>query len=290
MVERGKSPSSRSAGLTSHCYLSSDPIPTRTRPSPRRNAERSSERHSGAETIKLHVAAEPSVSSVFPPNERLLRQFDAIYGYPLRQTVRVLDVPGVSLDGALESRPELPPPDLIKLDIHGAEYEALEGATRSLQRTLAVVVETWTLPIHTGQRLHADVECLLNRSGFRLFHTERVAEMSRKNLHGVLSRCQVVGYDNLYFREISNDMSIVQLVKVIALSELYGHAAFALQLVDHFSETATLSRREADALRAVIIRDNRMPNRCERLIGRFLRKLMPQLHRKNRTAVFSLTR
>lgn len=225
-------------------------------------------------TVELHVAAEPSTSSLFRPDEAILERFEDIYGYPPRRTVRTIEVPAVTIDGLLAEHPEYPAPDLIKLDIHGAEYQALEGAERALAGVKVVAVETWTLPIHRGQRTHAEVESLLNRHGFYLFHTERVYEMSRKGAEGILARRQIVGYDNVYCRDISDDARRSDVVKAIALADVYGHADYALELIRRFTGTS-LDRDDAVALTAHIVRTHRPPSgwrEAVRLLGQRMRR------------------
>lgn len=224
------------------------------------------------EPLKLHVAVDPSTSSVFPADERVLKDFDDKYGYPIRRGVRTIEVPGISLDALLQTHPELPAPELIKLDIHGAEYEALAGATNTLAKVFAVEVETWTLPIHTGQRIHCEVECLLYKHGFQLFHTERVMAMERKKPSTLASRDQVVGYENVYINMKTQITDKPKALKSVAIVEAYNHAAYAIQLVDRFAADGLVTRGESAAIRLEIERSNQEPNRLRKLIRAFRRR------------------
>jgi FkbM family methyltransferase len=60
--------------------------------------------------------------------------------------------------------------DLLKMDIQGAEVDALRGATRLLREASAVHLEVSFVPMYLGQPLFAEVDQELRRQGF-LFHT-----------------------------------------------------------------------------------------------------------------------
>lgn len=228
---------------------------------------------SHAEPLKIHVAVDPSTSSVFPADAQVLKDFDDAHGYPKRRGVRTLDVAGISLDAVLQNHPELPAPDLIKLDIHGAEYEAISGAVNALPSVVAVVVETWTLPIHAGQHVHCEVECLLYQHGFQLFHTERVMEMERKKPTTLASRYQVVGYENFYVNMRTQITDKPKALKSLAIVEAYKHAAYALQLTERFQADGLITGAESAAIRLAIARCNRKPNRLQKLVQAVRRRL-----------------
>lgn len=224
----------------------------------------------------LHVAQEPSTSSIYPPDERLLRQFDDRIGWPPRQTVRRVPIPCTSLDGAFRQA-GLPLPDFIKLDIHSAEYEALEGATDTLRTTaVAVLVEAWSLPIHRGQHTAADVEALLNRAGFyAVEHRERHA-WPRKGGAGY-SKPDFVWVESLYFRDVVGTAelktwSAARLLKAVALADLYGHINYALQLLDAGRDLGTLPADTHAEWRAFLLRSNRA-SKARTILEKLLVKL-----------------
>jgi len=110
--------------------------------------------------ITLNLAKNPATSSVYPPNEPLLKNFNDRIGLPPRATAKVLQITVVSVDDAV-AEAHIPNVDFIKLDIHGAEYEAVLGATKSLNSTcVGLLVEAWTIEVHKGQKLVFDVEAL----------------------------------------------------------------------------------------------------------------------------------
>ncbi len=85
-------------------------------------------------------------------------------------------VPVKTLD-FLISQHELPWPDLIKMDIQGAEIQALRGAQKCLQHAEFVQTEFSLLPIQKGIPLLDDLVLYLSARGFRIF-----------NIYGVCGR------------------------------------------------------------------------------------------------------
>ena len=60
-------------------------------------------------------------------------------------------------------------PFLIKLDTHGFEVPILEGASTTLVRTEALLIEAYNFPIHPDALMFADLCHWLGDRGFRPF-------------------------------------------------------------------------------------------------------------------------
>ena len=214
------------------------------------------------EQIALHVAQEPSTSSVYPPDGELLRAFNDRIGEPARRTVRRVPVSGLPIDAAVE-RGLCPTPDFITLDIHSAEFEALSGAARALDRCTGVLVETWHNPIHRGQRLHGDVESYLNSRGFHLFDL-RFASNWKHCVDGhelASDRAQLVGSESLFFRD---EPPAGAEVFAIACADLFRYANHARQLTGRLAargaiDQSAASRIDAELQRIIAERERRKP-------------------------------
>ena len=72
-------------------------------------------------------------------------------------------VPSTTLDCCMYGEEPLPPPDVIKIDVEGAEFEVLEGATRALTEFHPTIF----LEIH-GTQLHADCRAFLLAKGYQV--------------------------------------------------------------------------------------------------------------------------
>lgn len=208
-------------------------------------------------TITINIAKEPSTSSVFEIDQRVLKQIDP-NGIDMRMPAKKIEVECCAIDSICRVH-SVPFPDFIKLDIHGSEYEALEGSAYALQNhTFGVLVETWTLPIHKGQKTHGDVESLLNRMGLYLFEYFPLIQWTRQSGDTRFHKVQAGGFDALYFKDIigtdeSRTWDLPQAVKSVALADLFGHHGYALQLADYFHEIQVIPADVYNNIRTALL-------------------------------------
>ena len=110
-------------------------------------------------------------SSLYEPDLELMGRFNH-----LGELCRVVERSPMATH-RLDDIPELGAVDYLKLDIQGAELDALAGAPSTLAGTLVVHTEVEFVALYRGQPLFADVDRELRRQGF-CFHC----------LHGVSGR------------------------------------------------------------------------------------------------------
>lgn len=96
--------------------------------------------------------------------------------------------PATTLD-ALVTRLGLPDPDLIKLDLQGAELMALDGAARCLRSAHAVLLEVTFTPFLEGMPLIADVVPYMSQRGFRIYD---IFGLWQRPLDGALAQGDVL--------------------------------------------------------------------------------------------------
>lgn len=196
--------------------------------------------------LSVNIAVEPASSSVYPFNRKLQEYLDPYLSK--RVTAQVETVEAVSLDELVKQH-SLSSIDFIKLDIHGAEYETLEGSSNTLSTTLGLQVESWVVPIHKGQKLRAHVEALVFDHGFYAFEEKYQAVWGRMPTRYL--KKQPVALDTVYFKDPlldELDLSTVEAVKLVGFANLYGHHAYAEQLTIHFHKSGIID----DELRTVI--------------------------------------
>jgi FkbM family methyltransferase len=80
--------------------------------------------------------------------------------------LQVREVETARLD-TLVAREKLPAPDLIKIDVQGAELEVLAGAAETLRDANALIVEASFVDYNKGGPLVADVIAAMDRLGFK---------------------------------------------------------------------------------------------------------------------------
>jgi FkbM family methyltransferase len=110
-------------------------------------------------TVVLHHYQQPSWTSLYPPNEELLRRL-----FPLARDLHVLRterIAATTMDLALREV-GIDNVDFIKLDTQGSELDILAGAAEILAGPIfAIVLEVEFVPIYLGQPLFADVDAFL---------------------------------------------------------------------------------------------------------------------------------
>ena len=92
--------------------------------------------------------------------------------------------PITTLD-ALLAKLNLPDPDLLKLDLQGAELDCLRGASRCLAAAEAVLLEVSLIELQKGMPLMADVIPFMAQRGFRVYD---ILSLWHRPLDGALAQ------------------------------------------------------------------------------------------------------
>jgi len=116
----------------------------------------------------LYITDSPGSSSLLEPNRKVLNQF--LYGSRISVTATA-PVTLTTLDTACE-RHEITP-DVIKLDIQGAELDVLRGAERILSQALLVESEVEFQSLYVGQPLFRDIDAFMAGKGWALLGLRR---------------------------------------------------------------------------------------------------------------------
>lgn len=111
--------------------------------------------------VPMHVSNRDDSSSLQAIGERQVAAF------PGTEEVGRTFVPVARLDSLL-TVDEIAGPALLKVDVQGHEYEALEGCSGILPAFLQVAVEASFVELYEGQRLAGQVTALLEEAGFSL--------------------------------------------------------------------------------------------------------------------------
>jgi FkbM family methyltransferase len=80
--------------------------------------------------------------------------------------LQVREIATARLD-TLVARDRLAPPDLIKIDVQGAELDVMAGASRALQAASALIVEVSLIDYNKSAPLITEVMAVIDRAGFR---------------------------------------------------------------------------------------------------------------------------
>ena len=149
----------------------------------------------------LHQCVAPGMTSLFEPNDNVLKHF---HGFSHWGTVEST----VSLEThRLDDIPEAEGMDYLKIDIQGGELGAFQGAGNLLSQTLVVQTEAQLVPFYKDQPLFADIDLELRKSGL-LFHrfidmTSRVFLPMLVNNDPLAGMSQQLWADAVYVRDFT---------------------------------------------------------------------------------------
>ena len=114
-------------------------------------------------TVTLHVNHSLATNSVLPTGENLQEDLRA-----LCKTVGQVKVPLTTIDAYCDGL-GMRHVDVIKLDLQGNDFAALQGARKTLATTRAVMVEVLFSEIYSGSGMYYEIVNFLQESGFRLY-------------------------------------------------------------------------------------------------------------------------
>ena len=105
------------------------------------------------EIRKFYITNKPECSSLYRPNEKLLKLYNNFNGAFLKD---IIDIQTITLDEFCEKE-KIKYLDFIKIDVQGAELDVLRGAKKSLENILSIVTEVEFIDHYVNQPLYGDV-------------------------------------------------------------------------------------------------------------------------------------
>jgi FkbM family methyltransferase len=165
-------------------------------------------------SINLNLCRKPQVSSIYTPNTNFISR----YPDPGRFDVLKTDIINTTkLDNITIKNP-----DFIKLDIQGAELNALIGGKKILKETFGLEIEVEFLPLYLTQPLFGDVTSFLSEHDFEFIDFVNLYRWER-NSHNGHGHC-VFG-DALYLKSpefiVKKKLGIARISSYLGILLLY---------------------------------------------------------------------
>ena len=114
------------------------------------------------------------------------------------------------LDSILEN---VSPPDFLKIDAEGADYEILKGANLLLKNSiLGVQIESSFAVRHVGSVLFGEIDTYLKNLGYQLFDLQIECWLRKNQTFSSFSKPQIIWGDCLYI--LSLDSFVQKLSKI----------------------------------------------------------------------------
>ncbi len=236
----------------------------------------------------LHVLATKTGSSIYAPSRSLsewLPRPKSYWRVDEERTINCLSLPDFLAEQDLSA------PELLKLDVQGAELDILQ----SLEATewdslLSAEVEVEFIDIYEDQPLFGEIDNLMNANGFRLYHINQMQNLiglARNNAHYLQtffnriprSQSQVTpqfAADAVYLRDFRDPIlreNAATFVKFILLLSMYGFHEFAIWFMHRTKDECPLNDNDWNALLEEAVAFARPPLPYERndMIGKMVR-------------------
>jgi FkbM family methyltransferase len=178
-------------------------------------------------TARLHITAEPGMSSLLEPDRDVTSRFHLASKFDVAS---VVDVPAMRLDDAA-ARYGFAHAAFVKLDTQGTELDILESGPRLTEGPLlGVYAELSFRPFYSGQPVFADVDSHLRRRGFSLCSLDRTMLRRAGYRESLYSKRIVTWAHCLYLREpprLAGDAR--PLTQLLALTIAFQHFDLAFE-------------------------------------------------------------
>lgn len=149
----------------------------------------------------LHLYAAQGFTSLYPIDEGSARYLGFGKGANLAGTVDLVT-------RRLDDIAEIPPVDLLKIDVQGAETQIIAHGREKLAQALVVITEMRMFPIYRGEPRFGDLAAELNRQGFEFlrFASLKHVPLSRRHRRRLRRSqfAQAVDGDAIFVRDLRN--------------------------------------------------------------------------------------
>jgi len=202
----------------------------------------------------LHVCRQAGCSSLFPPNREFVAAFAPEF-QQMMEEVATETVETTPLDAVAEAHRLAP--DVICLDVQGAELAVLQGARQTLERVKLVECEVELAPQYVGQPLFAEVDQHLRARGFALLGLRRTywRRQSERSSAASTAGGQLVHGDALYYnRELLEHApgDERELVRWLVALAAYRQDDFVAHLLERHPARTALAIAPARLRRVVL--------------------------------------
>ena len=201
----------------------------------------------------LHLTQGAFASSIYPPNELVLRDFGVM---PWYESAGEATIEVTTLADVLAQYPGWRP-DFIKVDVEGADLDVLKGGGDAIDAALGVQVEASIADRNIGAPLQPELDAWLRTRGLIPFQFTREHWIRKNGIHGATSRPQLAWADVVYFRSREDvlarlrkaggkDAAAGKLAHMLAVLLTYEVHDYALELVETARDAGIVGRADAD--------------------------------------------
>lgn len=169
-------------------------------------------------TRRIYITKHTGCSSIYKPNHVVCDEFPVANFFNIVSTE---EINTLTLDSVLEKY-KICPPDFIKLDVQGAEYEILKSSPQALLNVTGVFLEGHLRELYIKEGLVSQIHSLMQSQGFRLVSINHCP----MNFGG-----EIVELDLAYVRKIDKFSSEIDCFKAVLFCLLCHNNEYAAQLI-----------------------------------------------------------
>ena len=188
------------------------------------------------EKRKLYITQNPMCSSLYKPNEELIKLYNRFEVAYLKEEI---EINTITLDYFIEQN-KIGDVDFIKIDVQGAELDVFKGGKKTLNNVLKIVTEVEFIPHYIDQPLFGDVCSYLEKHNlmfnkFLGLAGRALKPLILKNAH---TASQHIWTDAVFIYHVQKikDLSNIKLLKLSLLSLLYGSVDLTHFCLSRFDE------------------------------------------------------
>ena len=188
--------------------------------------------------ININFTKKGECSSIYKTNFKLIKKFPFAERFDVKTKAKIKTN---TLDQALKTN-GLEYPNYIKLDIQGAELEALKGSIRSLKTICCIELEIEFAELYENQPLFSEIEQFLRQNGFEVWDIRRVFQKEKNSLFHGFKKGRLVSGDALFFKnpkKLHDDLKTLkdsdwnQIINYSAeIAKVYGYSDYAVDLIN----------------------------------------------------------
>lgn len=226
----------------------------------------------------LNISVRPGATSTLEPNCTLLDRFAADNFSELKEIVKRIQVPAISLHDFM-SKAELSNIDFIKLDTQGNELDILKSAGDYLDSVSVIMTEVELVPLYKDQPLLHDISQFLCSRGFELIDLQSTPTCRRFLARPDLppSAYQLVWGDAIYVRRPEDATKPRALQQGLVLAGL-GYADMAIDLFDRNPKLTPQQKRDLEVFARWATEPHWLTGRIKRVAERALGLIIHRYH------------
>lgn len=195
------------------------------------------------EKKKLYNTKHPMCTSLYKPNEKLIRLYNNLDVSYLKSET---EIETISLDNFIDKH-KIDEVDFIKIDVQGAELDIFKGGKNVLKNVLKIICEVEFVSMYENQPLFGDVNNFLTQHDFMF---QKFISIAGRTLRPLIPKnpdaaSQHMWSDAAFIRHVEKiqNLSNEKLLKLSLLSTIYDSVDLAYYCLLAFDKrnSSTLS-------------------------------------------------